>query len=117
MIPPLPSRVQEAVANAEKKKTVKEIALACGVSEQTIYGWRRGGTINLKGETLVELAEVSGLNPRWIINGKGQKHGLTDEEKDLLIGFHLVSEDMRESWLASSRRAIARDLDSQKQQA
>lgn len=52
MIPPLPDRVADAVAEAEKSYKVKDIADLCGVSVQTVYDWRKKKTINLKGETL-----------------------------------------------------------------
>lgn len=115
MIPPLTDRVIEAVAEAEKTKNVKEIADACDVSVQSVYDWRKGKTTKLKGETIVELAEVSGVNARWIINGKGPKFGLTANEKTLLRGYSLMSTDLQESWLMTARAAIERDKSSSKQ--
>lgn len=70
---PRNERVVEAVQAAERKMSVIKIAEACDVSRQTVYNWRRGDCTNLTGESLVELAEISGLSARWIINGKGPK--------------------------------------------
>lgn len=106
----LKERIQEAVETAiDNKRTIQEIADACGVSVQSVYAWKRGETINLKGETLVELAEVSGLNARWIINQKGPKVTLTTDQKTILAGFALFGSELRENWLLAASQAIERD--------
>lgn len=107
MIPPLPDRVKEAVSEAHKEGlTVAQIASACGVSVQTVYDWKKGKTINLKGETLVELAEVSRLNARWIINGRGEKLGLSKDERIIVDAFPYLEPSMRKMWLSSARDAL-----------
>lgn len=112
MTPTLPERVADAVAQAEKSHKVKKIAELCGVSVQTVYDWRKKKTINLKGETLVELAEVSGLNPRWIISGKGEREGgptLTKDESTIIEAFRLFGADVKELWLESARSRISKE--------
>ena len=108
----LPDRIAEAVALAEKKRSVKEIAKLCGVSVQTVYDWRKKKTINLKGETLVELAEASGLNARWIINGVGKREGtqsLTQDEQLVLDAFRLFGEEARQSWIDAAHSRLAKE--------
>lgn len=112
MTPPLPDRIADAVSQAEKSHNVKEIAKLCGVSVQTVYDWRKKKTVNLKGETLVELAEVSGLNARWIINGKGRREGhpsLTPEEQTIVEAFRLFGAELKEAWLQPARARLAKD--------
>jgi hypothetical protein len=108
MIQTLADRVQEAVSEAEKRLPVADIAKACGVSKQSAYAWRRGDTKKLKGETLVELAEVSGINARWIINGKGRKKGVSPDEQLIIDALPHLSQDLRESWIDAARKAIAK---------
>lgn len=114
MTPTLTDRVKDAVSEAEKTLSVQAIAKACNVSVQSVYNWRRGGASNLKGETLVELAEVSGLSARWIINGKGPKNGLSKDAKVIVEALPLISGDMRESWLDASMKAIAKAIEQSK---
>lgn len=113
-MPLLSDRVKEAVQEAKKSKSVKDVASGCGVSVQTIYAWQKGFTSNLKGETLVELAEVSGLNARWIINGKGPKHGLTPDEKTLIEGLRAADASERATLLALANLYITRAAESSK---
>jgi len=115
MIPQLPDRIKDAVAHAEKRMSIKQIAKDCDVSVQSVYGWRNGVTINLKGETLVELAEVSGINARWLINGKGKKYGPSEDEKLLLKAFSLFGDELRDGWLLMARATIERDEAKRKQ--
>ena len=96
-----------AVKAALEKYTVKEIAKKCDVSEQSVYDWKKGKTKNLKGETLVELAEVSGFNARWIINHKGQKLGLSDDEQLVIKAFALFGTEARKQWLLIAKEKIA----------
>ncbi len=109
MIPTLPDRVADAVAQAEKTYKVKEIADLCGVTVQAVYDWRKKKTINLKGETLVELAEVSGLNARWIINGKGNResgYSLSADEQLIVEAFRLRGNEMRGEMLRSAKNLL-----------
>ena len=109
----LAERVQEAVTRAkENGYTVAKIAEACSISRQSVYQWLDGATKSLDGSNLVELAELAGMNPRWIINGKGAKTGkLTQDEQTVLKGYRLASEEAREDWLEASKRRIKRAED------
>lgn len=112
MIPPLPDRVADAVAQAEKNYKVKEIANLCGVSVQTVYDWRKKKTINLKGETLVEIAELSGLNARWIINGKGAREAnpaLSPNELTIIEAYRLFGDELKEQWLKSASDRVTKE--------
>lgn len=102
-----PERVKEAAELAERNRSVAEVAEACGVTRQAAYNWRKGDNTKLTGEALVELAELSGLNARWIINGKGPKYALSADERDLLHGFALSGEERRRDWLLIARAEIA----------
>jgi hypothetical protein len=61
---------------------------AIGVSKQSVYAWKRGeGIHQMKASNLIALSELSGLDPVWIIRGKGQKireEVMTEEEMTLL---------------------------------
>lgn len=105
-------RVKEAIGLAEKKMKVTDIAYLMGVTRQSVYAWKRGENTNLTGESLVELAEISSLNARWIALGKGPKHGLTDDEKTLIEGFRLGTTDQRDEWLMVAGARIRKELES-----
>lgn len=111
----LTSRIKEAFDEAAKRGiSVAAIAASCNISQSAVYQWRDGSSKTISGENLVELAELSGLNARWIINGKGPKYGLSKDEQDLLHGFSLFGDEQRHSWLLIARDAIAREAASQK---
>lgn len=109
---PLQNRILKAIDLARKKKgySVVELAEAIGVTRQSVYNWLKGKDLNLSGATLVELAELSGINARWIINGRGpEATALNEDEQIILRGFRLLGEEMRESWIDEANRRIARD--------
>lgn len=106
----LSKRIKEAVDSAKKNgHSIQSIATACGVSRQAVYLWIRGETQSIDGTNLVELAEVSGMNARWIINGKGQKKGSVSNDEMLIVkAFRLLDDDMREEQLQTAKARIAR---------
>lgn len=53
--------------------TVAEIARACGISQQAIYQWISGETKQILGEYLVEVAELTGYDARWLAKEIGPK--------------------------------------------
>lgn len=70
----LADRVSEALAAAEANGfTVARVAAACGISVQAVYDWRKGATHEIDGSNLVELAELSGFNAKWIAKEEGAK--------------------------------------------
>lgn len=101
----LATRVQEAVEAAKKSgNSVVTIANACGISRQAVYQWTDGSTKSIDGANLVELAELSGLNARWIATGKGAKtkakpHPQNDSTPGNVVGFNrsALSDDRRVS--------------------
>lgn len=73
----LKERVMIAVAAAkEHGKSIAEIAKECGdISVQAVYQWAdpQYPLNELKGNSLMGLAKLSGLNPWWINDGMGEK--------------------------------------------
>ena len=104
----LHERVKEAVAAAKKNKvSVLAIAKACGISRQAVYQWMEEGANSIDGANLVELAELSGYNARWIANGRGPKtNRLSSDEVTIIEGFRLLDDEMREEALMVARRRI-----------
>jgi hypothetical protein len=73
-----------------------DLATKIGISKQGVYDWRRGDSVSkMKGENLVELAELSGYEPLWIMKGKGpKKKSLTQEQQKVLSAMQ-ESEDQQ----------------------
>jgi transcriptional regulator with XRE-family HTH domain len=67
----LADRVREAIETSDV--SVSSIAEACGISQQSVYQWINGETKELMGDHLVELAELTGHEARWIAKGSGPK--------------------------------------------
>lgn len=60
------------------ERGIKPSALAreVGVSKQTVSDWTNGRSINIKPENLVSLADVLGVEIRWLASGSGPKSPL-----------------------------------------
>jgi transcriptional regulator with XRE-family HTH domain len=67
----LAERIDEAIT--QSGADVADIARACGISVQAVYAWMSGESKTLKGNSLAELAELAGYEPRWLIKGQGPK--------------------------------------------
>jgi len=68
----LASRIQEAIDTSGV--SVADVAAACGISVQAVYAWTRdGGTKNIEGTNLAELAHLTGFEPRYIMKGVGPR--------------------------------------------
>lgn len=102
-------RTMEATAEAKKKLPVAAIAKKCGVTRQAVYNWLNGTDAIEDGPALVELAELSGLNALWIVKGRGQKHGLTDDEKLIIRAFDLFGQESKDQWIAAAKNRIDQD--------
>ena len=63
----LAARVTEAIETSGVR--VATIAERCKISPQAVYDWMNGNTKEISGENLVELAELSGFDARWIAKG------------------------------------------------
>lgn len=61
------------VAIAQSGAEVADIARACGVTPQAVYAWMKGETKQIMGDCLVELAEFTGFEARWIAKELGPK--------------------------------------------
>ena len=68
----LSERIKEAIETSGV--SVVAVAAACKISPQAVYGWMKGETKELMGENLVELAEITGFEARWIAKEIGPKH-------------------------------------------
>lgn len=109
------ARTMEAAKEAKKKLPVAAIAKKCGVTRQAVYGWLKGIDAIENGPALVELAELSGLNPLWIVKGRGQKHGLTDDEKLIIKAFSLFGQESKDQWIAAAKNRIDQEASARKQ--
>ena len=61
------TRIKEAIETSGVK--VATIAQRCGITPQAVYQWMDGSTEKLSGENLIELAELTGYDARWISKG------------------------------------------------
>lgn len=80
----LEERILEAI-NATKLD-VAELAHKLGVTRQAVYDWKKGKSlVNMKAENLVELANLSGFEPAWIVKARGpKKKSLTELQEQVL---------------------------------
>ena len=76
----LADRVSEALR--ESGIDAQKAAKACGVSVQAVYKWTNGLSKTISGANLIELADITKFEPRWIATGKGVKQ--TDERRHLV---------------------------------
>ena len=68
----LADRIKEARFEAGISEPA-ELARRAGVKPAAAYQWESGATKTLKGETLVELADILAVEARWLATGKGPK--------------------------------------------
>lgn len=54
---------------------VAAIAQAAGVSKQAVYEWESGDTKSLKGDNLLAVARVLGVDANWLSTGRGPMVG------------------------------------------
>lgn len=60
-------RVTEAIKASGV--SVAAVAERCKITPQAVYDWMNGNTKEISGENLVELAELTGFDARWIARG------------------------------------------------
>ena len=70
----LTERINEAIKHSSAD--VADIARACGITPQAVYMWMSGDTKQIMGDYLVELAEITGYEARWIAKELGPKRRL-----------------------------------------
>jgi transcriptional regulator with XRE-family HTH domain len=82
----LAERVREAIETSDVG--VAAVAKACGITPQAIYQWMSGEVLQISGENLVELAEATGFEARWIAREVGPRrklHPRTEQETQVLL--------------------------------
>lgn len=82
----LSERISESVQTSGA--AVSAIAEKCGVSVQAVYQWMNGDTKQIMGDYLVELAELTGFEARWIAKGIGPKqrrYAKTAQQEHVLV--------------------------------
>jgi transcriptional regulator with XRE-family HTH domain len=62
-----------ASALAESQLEQAELARRVGVSRQAVNDWLKGRSVNIRPETLVRLADVLGVEIRWLATGHGPR--------------------------------------------
>jgi hypothetical protein len=79
-------RVLEALTAIGPIDDVRKLAGKLKVTRQSVYDWLAGRSIaNMKGTNLLKIAELSGFEALWIMEGKGpKKKSLTDEQQKVL---------------------------------
>lgn len=60
------------LAREARGLTVRQLARAAMVSQQTVITLSQGGTINPGAATLVDLARALEVRPAWLILGDGE---------------------------------------------
>lgn len=80
----LDDRIKEVIDAT--KLDVADLAKRIGVTRQAVYDWKKGKSLaNMKAENLVELANVAGYEPAWIIKARGpKKRTLTKAQEQVL---------------------------------
>lgn len=67
----LKTRIAEALQESGYSQT--DLAVACGVRPASVNGWISGQTKSLKSSSANRAATFLGVNPLWLIEGKGPK--------------------------------------------
>jgi hypothetical protein len=83
----LEKRVLEAIEATGLSDNVVSLAKEIGVTKQSVYDWKKGKSLEeMKAKYLVRLANLSGYEPLWIMEGKGpKKRSLTNEQQRVLF--------------------------------
>ena len=76
------ARVTEARQN--KGLTKAALARECGVSGPTVTDWESGAIKTLEASNLLKICDVLGVDPWWLVLGKGKgKAPITDQKTPL----------------------------------
>jgi transcriptional regulator with XRE-family HTH domain len=112
----------------ESGVTQAELARACGVKPPSVHGWLSGKSKYLRGENLLQAAQVLGVNEDWLANGRGEmKRGArnqgvptsnwskmltpvaeTAQEQRLLVAYRLSDTDGKAALDAMVERLMQR---------
>lgn len=93
-IEPFIHRLKECIVDGPVSQTT--IAEYCGVTKQSVGGWKRNGYISP--DNLMKLSEVTGYRYLWLKHGTGPK--LTESPEDNAKEFKV--EESREAYIAGS---------------
>lgn len=74
----------------KKGTSRKEVANHCGISTNTISTWISRGTIPAA-DIAIKIAEYLDVSVEWLVTGHDREN-LTDEDRDLLLDYHTISE-------------------------
>ena len=79
----LQSRLQAAMELSERKPA--DLAAACRISRAAVSKWFQPASKNLKMEHLFTVADLCGVDARWLATGRGQprRHQLTKPGDDI----------------------------------
>ena len=69
MFKTLGNRIEKAIKSSAAD--VRDVAAACDVSVQAVYGWMRDEVKDLRNANLFALADLTGFSARWIGTGEG----------------------------------------------
>lgn len=113
----LAERIAVAVQTARDKNgmTVEQVAERLGVSKQSVYQWVTvGERKDLNGTNLVDLSELSGISPMWIMRNRGPQKMtdnadmlLTEFEKSLIHNLRQLPQPAQEALAAECFRQAA----------
>lgn len=79
----------------EKRMTQEELAERIGVQKSAVAKWETGRTQNLKRETLDALAILFGVQPSYLLDGKGERLMLDADEIELIKNYRNAPESIR----------------------
>ena len=75
-------RLRLALAMRDKKYTAKDVWPKIKVSRAAYYKWCDSTHASCRGDTLFRLADLLGVNSRWLALGKGPQHPVTPYTSD-----------------------------------
>jgi transcriptional regulator with XRE-family HTH domain len=67
----------------KRKLTQKKIAQTLGISSPSLTKLRQGGSKQPAGSTLMMFKEKFGVNPDWLINGKGEPFEIESKQESI----------------------------------
>lgn len=79
----------------ERKMSQEDLAEYIGVQKSAVAKWETGRTKNIKKETLHALAILFGVQPSYLLDGKGERLMLDADEIELIKNYRKASENIR----------------------
>lgn len=75
-------RLRMAIKESSVKQS--EIARSLNISNTAITYWLNGTTTNLKYDDVIKLSKLLGVNPAWLMEGKGSKYDSEAQREDVV---------------------------------